>query len=98
MGDKSADNLISAIEKGKKINFARFLYALGIRHVGEHVAMLLADRFDSLEALASCSGDDLTAIDGIGPVVAQSLAAFFKQEEKSKYHPSYHSRWSTDCL
>ena len=81
MGDKSADNLISAIEKGKKISFARFLYALGIRHVGEHVAMLLADRFDSLEALASCSGDDLKAIDGIGPVVAQSLAAFFKQEE-----------------
>ena len=81
MGAKSADNLTSAIENGKKISFARFLYALGIRHVGEHVAMLLAARFDSLEALVNCSKDGLTAIDGIGPKVAQSLAVFFKQEE-----------------
>ncbi|NNL75322.1 MAG: NAD-dependent DNA ligase LigA [Desulfobacterales bacterium] len=81
MGAKSAANLISAIETGKRISFARFLYALGIRHVGEHVAVLLADYFDSLEALTSCSKDDLIAVEGVGPVVAESLVGFFKQKE-----------------
>jgi DNA ligase (NAD+) len=81
MGAKSAANLIQAIETGKRISFARFIYALGIRHVGEHVAVLLAAHFASLEALVSCSKDDLIAIEGIGPVVAESIAAFFNQEE-----------------
>jgi DNA ligase (NAD+) len=81
MGAKSAANLIQAIETGKRISFARFIYALGIRHVGEHVAVLLASHFASLEALVSCSKDDLIAIEGIGPVVAESIAAFFNQEE-----------------
>ncbi len=81
MGAKSAANLIQAIEAGKRISFARFMYALGIRHVGEHVAALLAAHFESLEALVSCSKDDLTGIEGIGPVVAESIASFFNQEE-----------------
>ena len=81
MGAKSAANLISAIERGKRISFARFLYALGIRHTGEHVAVLLAGHFDSLEALTSCSKEDLTAIEGVGPVVAESIVNFFKQKE-----------------
>jgi DNA ligase (NAD+) len=81
MGAKSAANLIQAIEKGKRISFARFIYALGIRHVGEHVAVLLAAHFESLEALVSCSKDDLIAIEGIGPVVAESIAGFFNREE-----------------
>ena len=81
MGAKSAANLIQAIENGKRISFARFIYALGIRHVGEHVAVLLAAHFESLEALASCSKDDLIAIEGIGPVVAESIASFFNREE-----------------
>ena len=81
MGAKSAANLIQAIENGKRISFARFIYALGIRHVGEHVAVLLAAHFESLEALVSCSKDDLIAIEGIGPVVAESIADFFNQGE-----------------
>jgi DNA ligase (NAD+) len=81
MGAKSAANLIQAIENGKRISFARFIYALGIRHVGEHVAVLLAAHFASLEALASCSKDGLISIEGIGPVVAESIASFFSQEE-----------------
>ncbi len=81
MGAKSAENLIEAIENGKRISFARFIYALGIRHVGEHVAVLLAANFESLEALASCSIEDLVAVDGIGPVVAKSIASFFSREE-----------------
>ncbi|MBW2336894.1 MAG: NAD-dependent DNA ligase LigA [Deltaproteobacteria bacterium] len=81
MGDKSGENLIHAIEASKKISFARFLYALGIRHAGEHVAVLLADQFESLEDLASCSQQDLTDIDGVGPVVAESIANYFQQEK-----------------
>ena len=81
MGAKSAANLIQAIENGKRISFARFIYALGIRHVGEHVAVLLAAHFESFEALVSCSKDDLVAIEGIGPVVAESIASFFNREE-----------------
>ena len=81
MGAKSAANLIQAIESGKQISFARFIYALGIRHVGEHVAALLATHFESLEALVGCSEDDLIAIEGIGPVVAKSIASFFSREE-----------------
>ncbi len=81
MGTKSAENLINAIAASKKINFARFLYALGIRHVGEHVAVLLADQFDSWEQLAASSEEKLTAIEGIGPIVAGSIVNFFKQDK-----------------
>jgi len=80
MGQKSARNLIDAIEASKRIGFARFLFALGIRHAGEHVGVLLANNFGSLEDLTSCSLQDLTAIEGVGPVVAESIATFFKQE------------------
>ncbi|UCD78779.1 MAG: NAD-dependent DNA ligase LigA [Desulfobacterales bacterium] len=81
MGTKSAENLVNAIAASKHINFARFLYALGIRHVGEHVAVLLANEFDSLEQLVASSAENLTAIEGIGPIVARSVADFFNQEE-----------------
>jgi len=80
MGDKSAQNLINAIEARKRISFARFLYALGIRHAGEHVAVLLAEQLGNLDELASCSQRDLTEIQGIGPVVAASVACFFRQD------------------
>jgi DNA ligase (NAD+) len=80
MGEKSAANLINALDTSKRTPFARFLYALGIRHAGEHVAVLLAENFSSLEELANCSQEDLTAIEGVGPVVAESVAGFFRQE------------------
>ena len=81
MGAKSAANLVDAIEHSKSIPFARFLYALGIRHVGEHVAALLADHFDDLEAIVKSSRQELEAIDGIGPIVAESIVNYFKQDE-----------------
>ena len=80
MGAKSAANLVIAIEHSKSITFARFLFALGIRHVGEHVAALLADYFDDLDALVACPREELESIDGIGPIVAESIANYFKQE------------------
>jgi len=81
MGPKSAANIIDAIEKSKQITLARFIYSLGIRHVGEHVAGILATTFGSLEKLIGATVDDLTAIDGVGPVVAESIAGFFKEPE-----------------
>jgi DNA ligase (NAD+) len=79
MGARSAENLMDAIDSSKQISFARFLYALGIRHVGEQIAVLLANQFDSLEQLTNCSEDQLTAIEGVGPIVAKSIATFFRQ-------------------
>jgi DNA ligase (NAD+) len=84
MGTKSASNLKDAIESRKKISFARFLYALGIRHVGEHVASLLAGEFKSLEDLIRCPRERLEAIEGIGSVVAESIGGFFAQEKNLK--------------
>jgi DNA ligase (NAD+) len=80
MGAKSAANLKNAIEHRKSIAFARFLFALGIRHVGEHVAALLADHFHDLDALMDCPREELESVDGIGPIVAESITHFFEQE------------------
>jgi DNA ligase (NAD+) len=81
MGGKSARNLIDAIAGSKRITLARFVYALGIRHVGEHIAQVLARRFKTLDALMSATGDDLTAVDAIGPQVSESVIAFFGNPE-----------------
>ena len=81
MGPKSSVNLIYAIEKSKTIGFRRFLYALGIRHVGEHVAGILADSFKNLEQLSRATQADLESLDGIGQVVAESIVYFFRQKE-----------------
>jgi DNA ligase (NAD+) len=80
MGAKSAANLVNAIEHSKSIAFARFLFALGIRHVGEHVAALLAGHFDDFDGIVKCSREELEAIDGIGPIVAESVVNFFQHE------------------
>jgi DNA ligase (NAD+) len=84
MGAKSAANLTNAIEQSKSISFARFLFALGIRHVGEHVAALLAGHFFDLHALMNSSREKLEAVEGIGPIVAESIASYFKQEENRR--------------
>ena len=79
MGPKSAQNLIEALEKSKHTTLARFLYALGIREVGEVTAQILADRFGSLERLMEADEAELARIPGIGPVVAKHIGAFFRQ-------------------
>ena len=76
MGDKSADNLVNAIEKSKSVSFGRFLFGLGIRYVGENVAEILARRYADIDQLAAATQEALTAIDGIGGVIAKSVAAF----------------------
>jgi DNA ligase (NAD+) len=78
--ETSADNLLAAIERSKDISLARFIYALGIRNVGEHVAGLLAMHFGSLEAIAAASEEELTEIREVGPEVATSVTGFFANE------------------
>ncbi|EKD71798.1 MAG: hypothetical protein ACD_46C00095G0003, partial [uncultured bacterium] len=80
MGEKSALNLLDEIEKSKKTTFSRFLYALGIREVGEATAKSLAIYFKTLDALQSASIDDLQKVQDIGPVVAEHIAHFFHQK------------------
>ena len=79
MADKSAQNLVSALEKSKVRPLDRFIFALGIRHVGEHVANLLAEHFGSIAEIAKASQEKLESIEGIGPEMASSLKAFFSQ-------------------
>jgi DNA ligase (NAD+) len=83
--EKSAGNLMRAIEKSKRTTFARFIYALGIRHVGEHVAGILANYFRDLEALQAASETELTSIDEIGPQIAESVVSFFSDETNTDY-------------
>ena len=75
--EKSAANLLRAIEGSKAPTLARFIYALGIRHVGEFTAALLADRFKNMEALKNADLETLSDIDGIGPQIAESVFAYF---------------------
>ena len=84
MGSKSAGNIVRAIEDSKRITLHRFIYALGIRHVGEHVAGILANALNSFDKLRCARSDELVAIDGVGPVVAESIVEFFKKDENRK--------------
>jgi len=77
MGEKSAANLKAAIEKSKTLPLNRLIYALGIRHVGEAAAALLARRFRGMEALQAADESALSAVEGVGPVIAKSIRAFF---------------------
>lgn len=84
MGPKSAGNIISAVSNSKSISWGRFIYALGIRHVGVHVARILARVFGDLDKLQKVPAPDLEAVDGVGPVVAESIVKFFAQDENLK--------------
>jgi len=80
MADKSAANLVKSLEKSKRTTLSRFLYALGIRHVGETTAKDLARHFGSLKPIQTATVDRLLEVPDVGPVVAQSIEAFFAQE------------------
>ena len=80
MAEKSAQNLVNALEKSKETTLARFLFALGIREVGESTARQLAGHFGTLNALMDADEEALQAVPDVGPVVAQAIAGFFRQE------------------
>ncbi len=84
MAEKSATNLLAAIEQSKTPPLEKFLYALGIRHVGEHMARVLARSFKTLDGLMAATEDDLLAIRDIGPEVASSITGFFGEQSNRK--------------
>jgi DNA ligase (NAD+) len=79
MADKSASNVLNSIKASKDRNLARVIFALGITHVGDQYAELLAEHFSSIDALATAGEEDLSAIPSIGPRIAESIVAFFSQ-------------------
>ena len=84
MGDKSARNLIDAIGKSKNNTLSRFIYALGIRHVGEHIAGVLARTFHSMDKISELTVEELSKTSEIGPVVAQSIYEFSRNPANKK--------------
>jgi DNA ligase (NAD+) len=81
MGDKSAMNIINAINKSRERPLARVIFGLGIRHIGEEMAETLAAEFHSIDALANASRERLMSVSAIGPKIADSIIAFFRQED-----------------
>jgi len=84
MGKKSAENLLAQIEKSKTTTFERFLYALGIREVGEATAKQLAMHFKTLPDLEAATLEDLQSVADIGPVVAMHIIHFFEEPHNKK--------------
>jgi len=84
-GQKSAQNLINAIQSKKKIPLARFIYALGVKNVGEETAQDLAQYFGSIEKLKKTSLEELQKIMDIGPVVAKSIYQFFQEKRNLNF-------------
>lgn len=78
MGDKSAENLINSIEKSKSRGLDKFIFALGIRHVGQKASKLIAKTFKSVDNLMIADEEDISQIDGIGDIIAKSIVSYFK--------------------
>ncbi len=83
IAEKSAQNLLDAIERSKRTTLSKFIYALGIRHVGEHVAEILSRHFQSIDALAQASKEELESIPEIGPEIADSIISFFQDPQNT---------------
>lgn len=81
LGEKSADNIIKAIEESKKNDLSKLLFALGIQHIGAKAAKLLSVRFGTLEAIRDSSVDELLTIDGFGEIMARSVSDYFSREQ-----------------
>ena len=82
--DKSADNVVEAIQRRKKFLLGRFLYALGIQHVGVVTANTLAENYSSLEEIRSTSEEDLAKVDGVGEVVGKSIFEYFQSKSTAQ--------------
>jgi DNA ligase (NAD+) len=84
-GDKSAENIIASIYEHRTVSLNRFIFALGILHVGEQTAIDLAEHFGTLENLMEASEEEINGIDNIGPVVSKSVYEYFHRKESLKY-------------
>lgn len=81
MGDKSSQNLLDEIEASKNNSLARLIYSLGIRHVGERTAQILAAHFRNMDSLSKATEEELISLNDVGPKVAESIVFFFRQPE-----------------
>jgi len=81
LAEKSGQNILDAIDQSKCKGLARLIYALGIRHVGEHLAGVLAENFPSIAELSQATEEELMSIPEIGPQVAASIVSFFKEKD-----------------
>jgi len=81
MAEKSVTNILNAIDKSKQTPLPRVIFALGIRHIGEEMAELLAEHFNSIDRLANASPEELLSIPTVGPKIADSIITFFRQKE-----------------
>jgi DNA ligase (NAD+) len=93
MGEKSAKNIRASIEKSKSADLPHFISALGINNVGEHVSRLLAVNLGSLDKVASASSDDLSNVEGIGPIVAASITDFFSNKQNQAVLDKLRRSW-----
>ncbi|MCL5775371.1 MAG: NAD-dependent DNA ligase LigA [Patescibacteria group bacterium] len=84
-GEKSAENIITSINQHRQVSLPRFIYSLGILHVGEQTAEDLAAHFGSLEKLQAASLDEVNQIENIGPVVSRSVYEYFKDKENNRF-------------
>lgn len=84
MGEKSSQNIINSIQKSKSQNLDKLLFALGIRHVGQKAAKLLASKFENIDNLMSASKEEISSIDGIGEVIADSIISYFSVSQNVK--------------
>ncbi len=82
--DKSSQNLVDAIEKSKQNDLAKLVFALGIRHVGQKAGKILAEHFETMENLMNADLEKLTAIEGFGGIMAQSVVDFFALEQSKR--------------
>jgi DNA ligase (NAD+) len=79
--EKSSENLIASIEESKELRLDKFIYGLGIRHVGSHLARVLVEKYDSLDDIIELEKDDLKAIGEIGEKIAESVYSFFREDK-----------------
>lgn len=84
MGEKSVENLLNQIEKSQETPLPRLIFALGIRHIGEEMAQVLAEHFSNIDELADASREALMSISAVGPKIADSVVAFFRQAENKR--------------
>lgn len=84
MGEKSAHNIVSAIEQSKVTTLPRFLYSLGIREVGESTAVSIAEHFETLEAVMGATQEELIHVQDVGPIVSRYIEAFFANDDNVK--------------
>ncbi len=92
MGSKSAENLLAALAASKHVTFARFIYALGIREVGETTAQAVAARYATLDALLRADAESLQEVDDVGPIVAANIVAFFADDANSTLARKLHEQ------